>query len=219
MGTFSDMNISKTEVMDEEERKKAEHEAEEAKRKAEWEAKIQAKRDAEQKQLDALNAMTEDELLAASNKRIEADTEKLTRRNMKECVSEHIRMLCFEDIDFARLTMHPRKSMIHCFQYINRKAYEYIQDELKANGIKLGTGANGYGSDIPDDLCYQWAEEYFRDPNAKEDQTEEEKFVPRPYKSSVKTKKTEKKKPDRAKPKEEETQMLLGEFENGECCA
>ena len=219
MGTFSDMNISNTEVMDEEERKKAEHEAEEAKRKAEWEAKVQAKKDTEQKQIDALNAMTEDELIAASNKRIEADTEKLTRRNMKECVSEHIRMLCFEDIDFARLTMHPRKSMIHCFQYINRKAYEYIQDELKVNGIKLGTGANGYGSDIPDDLCYQWAEEYFRDPNAKEDQTEEEKFVPRPYKGSVKTKKTEKKKPEPAKPKEEETQMLLGEFENGECCA
>ena len=199
MGTFSDMNISNTEVMDEEERKKAEHEAEEAKRKAEWEAKVQAKKDAEQKQLDALNTMTEDELIAASNKRIEADTEKLTRRNMKECVSEHIRMICFEDIDFARLTMHPRKSMIHCFQYINRKAYEYVQDELKANGIKLGTGANGYGSDIPDDLCYQWAEEYFRDPTAKEDQIDEEKFVPRPYKSSVKTKKTEKKKPEPAK--------------------
>lgn len=219
MGTFSDMNISNIEVMDEEERKKAEHEAEEAKRKAEWEAKVQAKKDAEQKQLDALNTMTEDELIAASNKRIEADTEKLTRRNMKECVSEHIRMLCFEDIDFARLTMHPRKSMIHCFQYINRKAYEYIQDELKVNGIKLGTGANGYGSDIPDDLCYQWAEEYFRDPTAKEDQIDEEKFVPRPYKGSVKTKKTEKKKPEPAKPKEEEAQMLLGEFENGECCA
>ena len=199
MGTFSDMNISKAEIMDEEERKKAEHEAEEAKRKAEWEAKVQAKKDAEQKQLDALNTMTEDELIAASNKRIEADTEKLTRRNMKECVSEHIRMLCFEDIDFARLTMHPRKSMIHCFQYINRKAYEYVQDELKANGIKLGTGANGYGSDIPDDLCYQWAEEYFRDPTAKEDQIDEEKFVPRPYKSSVKIKKTEKKKPEPAK--------------------
>lgn len=199
MGTFSDMNISNIEVMDEEERKKAEHEAEEAKRKAEWEAKVQAKKDAEQKQLDALNTMTEDELIAASNKRIEADTEKLTRRNMKECVSEHIRMLCFEDIDFARLTMHPRKSMIHCFQYINRKAYGYIQDELKANGIKLGTGANGYGSDIPDDLCYQWAEEYFRDPTAKEDQIDEEKFVPRPYKSSVKTKRTEKKKPEPVK--------------------
>ena len=199
MGAFSDMNISNTEVMDEEERKKAEHEAAEAKRKAEWEARVQAKRDAEQKQIEALNAMTEDELIAASNKRIEADTEKLTRRNMKECVSEHIRMLCFEDTDFARLTMHPRKSMVHCFQYINRQAYDYIQDELKANGIKLGTGANGYGSDIPDDLCYQWAEEYFRDPTAKEDQIDEEKFVPRPYKSSVKIKKTEKKKPEPAK--------------------
>lgn len=30
--------------------------------------------------------------------------------------------------------------------------------------------AQGYGCDIPDDLCYQWAEDYFRDPDAKEDQ-------------------------------------------------
>ena len=39
---------------------------------------------------------------------------------------------------------------------------------------------------------YQWAEEYFRDPDAKEDQEKEEKFVPRAYsgKSSVKSKKT-----------------------------
>ena len=36
-------------------------------------------------------------------------------------------------------------------------------------------------SDIPDDLCYQWAEDYFRDPDAKEDQGDEEEFVPQPY--------------------------------------
>ena len=92
MGTFLDMNIESAELLDEEAQKKAEHEAAEAKRKAEWEAKVQEKKDAEQKQLDALNAMSNDELIVASNKRIEADTEKLTRRNMKECVSEHLRM-------------------------------------------------------------------------------------------------------------------------------
>ena len=60
---------------------------------------------------------------------------------------------------------------------------------MKDNDIKPENGV--YGSDVPDDLCYQWAEEYFRDPNAKEDQEKEESFVPRAYsgKSSVKPKK------------------------------
>ena len=40
------------------------------------------------------------------------------------CVSEHIQMLCMEDTAFARLTMHPKKNMIRCFQYINRKAWQ-----------------------------------------------------------------------------------------------
>ena len=71
--------------------------------------------------------------------------------------------------------------MIRCFQYINRKAWDYIQDELKANGIQPGPGQQMYGSDIPDDLCYQWAMDYFNDPEAKEDHEEEEKFVPKPY--------------------------------------
>ena len=40
--------------------------------------------------------------------------------------------------------------------------YGYVQDELKANGVQPGPGQQGYGCDIPDDLCYQWAEDYFR---------------------------------------------------------
>lgn len=115
------------------------------------------------------------------------------------------RTKCLEDIAFARLTMHPRKSMIHCFQYISRKAWDYIQDELKASGIQPGPGSQGYGCDVPDDLCYQWAEDYFRDPDAKEDHKEEEKFVPNPYYGkdfarTTKKKQKEKKKAE-AKPK------------------
>jgi len=35
-------------------------------------------------------------------------------------------MLCMEDTAFARLTMHPKKNMIRCFQYINRKACVHV---------------------------------------------------------------------------------------------
>lgn len=168
------------EDQDEDAKRKA-HEAAEAKRKAEWEAKQQEKKAAIQEKLDRLAAMSDDEVMVASMKQVSADTEKLTRRNMKDCVSEHIQTLCLDDPAFARKVMHPSKSMVHCFQYINQKAWDYIQDELKASGIQPGPGAQGYGCDVPDDLCYGWAVDYFNDPDAKVDKEDKEKFVPRPY--------------------------------------
>ena len=111
------------------------HEAAEAKRKAEWDARRAEKQRAEQVALEKLDAMSPAELLKAAAKRVSVDTEKLTRRNMKESVAEFIQTKCIDDLDFARLTMHPRKSMIHCFQYISRKSWDYVQDELKANGV------------------------------------------------------------------------------------
>lgn len=162
----------------EDDKRKA-HEAAEAKRKADWEAKQLQKKAAMQAELDRLAAMSDDEVMLASMKRVSADTERLTRRNMKDCVSEYIQTKCLEDPAFARRVGHPRKSMIHCIWYINRKAREYIEREMKDNDVKPENGV--YGSDVPDDLCYQWAVDYFNDPDAKEDQEEEEKFVPKPY--------------------------------------
>ena len=118
---------------------------------------------------------------------------------MKESVAEFIQTKCIDDLGFARLTMHPRKSMIHCFQYISRKAWDYVQDELKANGVQPGPGQQAYGCDIPDDLCYQWAEDYFRDPDAKEDQGDEEEFVPQPYRGKTSSKSVSKKKKEEKK--------------------
>ena len=164
-----------------EDKKRAEHEAAEARRKAEWEARQQAKKDAEKAQMERIMAMSETELMSESMKRVGTDTEKLTRRNMKECVSEYIQTACLEDAAFARQVMLPQKNMVRCFQYINRKAYEYVQDEMKAAGIQPGRDTPCYSSDIPDDLCYHWAEEYFWTMDVKEDKEEEEKFVPKPY--------------------------------------
>ena len=185
----------KTEEEREEERKREEHEVSEAKRKAEWEAKQQEKKEAELREIYRLDCMADEDVVVASMQRISKDTEKLTRRNMKDCVSEHVQTLCLEDADFARLTMHPRKCMINCFHYINRKAREFVEQEMKDNDIKPENGV--YGSDVPDDLCYQWAEDYFRDPDAPEDNPEkEEKFVPIPYRGKS-VAKTNKKKADK----------------------
>lgn len=159
-------------------RRKA-HEEAEAKRKAEWDAKQLAKKQAQEATLQKLQAMSDEEAIAASAQRINTDVERLTRRNMKECVAEHIQALCRKDAAFARRTMHPHKSMVHCFQYINRMAKDYIQQEMKDNGMKPENGV--YGGDVPDGLCYQWGVDYFNDMDAPEDQEKEEKFTPRPY--------------------------------------
>lgn len=92
-------NSAQPPAAEDEEKKRAEHEAAEAQRKAEFDAKQQAKKAAEQEQIARLEAMSDEEVIAASTQRVSTDVEKLTRRNMKECVSEHIQMLCILSLD------------------------------------------------------------------------------------------------------------------------
>ena len=184
---------------DNEEQKRKAHEEAEAKRKAEWEAKKQAKEEEILFAWENATALDDEALAAASSKRVGDDSERLTRRNMKQCVTEMIQIFCHEDLDLARQVMHPRKNMVNCFRYITRKAKEFVLQEMKDNDIK--PDREGYGSDVPDDLCYQWAKEYFFDMEAPEDKDpNEEQFVPKPYVGKTTTskakKKTEKKKPE-----------------------
>ena len=175
----------------EEARKKAEFDAAEAKRKAEWEAKQAQKKLREQQELDRLAAMSDDDVMQASMNRVSQDTERLTRRNMKLCVMEDVQTECLADPVFARLVMNPKKKMVNC----------------------LG---GGFGGDVPDELCYQWAREYFRDADAKEDAEPEEKFVPKTYNGKA-TKAGKKEKPKKAAPKPapkpvDEEQLTFGDF-------
>ena len=199
--------------------KRKAHEAAEAKRKVEFDAKQAEKRAKRQAALDRIAAMDSAELLDASVERVATDTERLTRRNMKESVAEHIQAKCREDAAFARLVMDPAKSMVNCFRYINRQAQAYAEQEMKDQGIQR-TGV--YGLDVPDGLCYQWAEDYFKDENAKEDHQDDEKFTPKPYVPASTPRKTAKGKADKkpapvSKPKVEKSpkdasmeQMTLG---------
>lgn len=187
----------------EDEKRKA-HEEAEAKRKADWEEKQAAKKQAKEAALKAIKSMSDAEVVSASTERVRTDVERLTRRNMKECVSEHLQNLCRQDPVFAQQIMLPHKSMINCFRYINRKAKDFIQQEMKDNDIHPENGV--YSSDVPDDCVYQWAEDYFNDPDAEGDKEKEEKFVPRPYvgSSASKPKKTSKKTAAKKEPKKQE---------------
>lgn len=158
------------------------HEAAEAKRKAEWDAQ-QAQRQA---RLDELAAMSDKEAIKASTARVDADVERLTRRNMKEAVAGHVQAVCRRDPTFARRTMLPGKSMVHCYWYINRQAKEFMEREIKDADPNPASGM--YGGDVPDDMVYQWAVDYFDSDDVQEDKQGEEKFIPKPYvgKSSAK---------------------------------
>lgn len=180
--------------------KKQAHEEAEAKRKAEWDAKHQEKEEAELMAWETAVAVSDEELTTASMGRVGKDAERLTRRNMKICVAEHIQTKCLEDMDFARQTMHPRKNMINCYRYINRMALDFIKKEMAENDEKQGN--DGFGGDVPDDLCYQWAEDYYNDLDAKEDKDKDDEFVPKPYTgpSPSKQKKAAAKKPEKKAP-------------------
>lgn len=188
-------------VQDDTERRKA-HEASEAKRRAEWEAKQTAKKQAEEASIQKLNDMSDADAIAVAVKRISTDVERITWRNMKECVADHIQELCRKDTEFARKTMHPRKSMVKCFKYINRMAKEYVRQEMEDNDIQPDGG--GYGCDVPDGLVYQFAEDYFNAIDAPEDKEKEEMFVPKPYTGTTTKTATKPAKKAEKKPKKQQ---------------
>ncbi len=184
---------------DDTEKRKA-HEAAEAKRKAEWDATQKAKKQAEEKAIKRIQSMSDADAICTSTRYISSDIERITRRTMKECVADHLQERCREDTEFARLTMHPGKSLINCFKYINRLAKEYIKQEMEDNDAAPENGI--YGCDVPDGLVFDWAEDYYYDADAPEDKKKEERFVPHPY-ISTKTTASKTKKPAKEKPKQE----------------
>ena len=189
---------SQSEANNEAAKRKA-HEEAEAKRKAEWEAKFAERRAKEKAERERIAALSDDAVMEESSARVSKGFEQLTRRNVKDMVSEYVQTMCFSDPTFARNVMNPLKSMINCVKYINNKAREYIRKDMEDNDMKPENGM--YGGDVPDDVVYQWAVDYFNDPNAKEDEREEEKFKPKPY--SGKNTSSAKAKKDKEKAKKE----------------
>ena len=203
----------KTPEQTEAERKKA-FEEEEAKRKAEFDAK-KAKHDEEiQIEWEINTMMTTEDLIEAAKNNIKTGVERITQRNMKESVAAYIIELSQKSEELSRNILHPQKSITNCYKYINRKARGYLEKQMKLTGEK--PDKNGViGIDIPDNLCYQWAEEYYSSIKIDEDHEDEEKFVPRTYRPAYTPKTTKKvspkKKetpPPKEQPKTEESAQL-----------
>lgn len=175
--------------------KKAAFDAEEAKRKAEFDAKKAQKDEEIQIEWEINTMMPTDELFAKAKDTLSVGIERITQKSMKECVGAHIIAASQQQESIARHVFHPKKSLTNCFRYINRKAREYLEEYMKLTGEDKDR--NGViGIDIPDNLCYMWAEEYYSSTDIPEDHEDEEKFTPKTYTSSTKSsaKKTDKKK-------------------------
>ena len=192
------------------EKKNDEYEAKEALHRKEWEEKQAQKKADEQAELDAIRSLSDEDVISQSLRRVSEDTDRITRRNMKECVSEYVQTLSLSDLNFARNTLYPKKNMRNCFRFIIRKAREYLETEGSLDTEEpLEAGSPGsrrpgpqvrtlYG-DVPDDLCYAWAEEYFRNSDIKEDQGKEDVYVPLPRPAA--SQRTKKKDSSKDKPK------------------
>ncbi len=151
-------------------------------------------------------------------KRVREETERFTRHDMKNSVKDYLVKKCLGDAEFAACVVLPQKSMANCFRYISRKALEYLkQQEKDMPGHCTTPGISGYSGDVPDDLCYQWAEEYFRDLDAEEDR-EPEKPVKKPAGESAKMldpRKKSAKKGEREEEKAEDGKEKAKEIEEG----
>lgn len=174
---------------------KAAHDAAEAQRKAEWDAKQVEKQAVVDKALMDTQAMSSEEVVAAAIAKLGGEIEPTTRRDMKLCVADFLRKFCKADPGTARKIMHPRKNMDNCIRYIGRHALEFLKEEAKAKNETLEYIAY----DVPDDRCYKWAFEYFKDADAEEDKDKDDVFVPKQYYGP----KTPKRKPTPAKPVEQ----------------
>ena len=142
----------------------------------------------------AAKRMSDAEVVAASTKRIQTEIENITRKNMKECVAEHLAGLCAKDPLFAHKVVQPGKTLVDCFSYINQKAQKFAEQERKDNGI---TESGIYGCAIPTGLVYQWAEEYFTNPVEKK----AERKAPTKAATPAKTNRTPAKPEEPAQPK------------------
>lgn len=84
-----------------EEAKRAAHEAEEKERREQWERAKKEKEAREKQALEEIASMDDDSIIRDAMELVTLQGERITRRNMKMCVIEHIKACCKEDPAFA----------------------------------------------------------------------------------------------------------------------
>lgn len=169
-----------------EKQRRAEHEAKEAARKAKFDERQRRKQEEKAQARQAVLAMSDTEVIAAAVKKIE-DYKKDFLKDFKGAENggileiEVVKTLmagCQCDTDFARLVMNPEKSLENCFRYMGTQAYNLQKEDIQK---RIQNGAAYAVFPFPQNLCFQWVVNYFKDLEAAEDKEPEEKFNPHRY--------------------------------------
>lgn len=88
---------------------------------------------------------------------------------MTEQVQAYLEQHASEDEVFAYKMRNPKKSIKNCIKFIAQKAMAYMEKHKEEYEME-----NGYGGDVPDEICYGWANHYYDENDLEVDMTEEE---------------------------------------------
>lgn len=98
------------------------------------------------------------EIITRAKEIIELQAERTSLKTMADFVKEYIIAYCDEDPGFVECVNNTEKSFMDCIGYIKKKALDWLKVQ---QNIELTNYAQGVGGDVPPDICYQWAVEYY----------------------------------------------------------
>lgn len=106
---------------------------------------------------------------------------------MTEQVQAYLDKHASEDAVFAEKMRNPRKSIKNCIKFIAQKAQEYMEKHKEEYEMD-----RGFGGDIPDEICFGWANHYYDESGLEIDMTEEERKAKREKEAAERKAKWEK---------------------------
>lgn len=159
------------------------HEEKEAKRKQKWEQEQAQKKAELENELEKIQQMSLDQAEKKAVEKLNTVIKHGLNAYMGSYVSEYLQFRCYEDADLVKKILHPQKNINNCIQYISEQAKKEIERSMKDGELEISS-SGFYGDAVESITVFQWAEEYFNDLDCALDKSDEEKFVPKPFRES-----------------------------------
>lgn len=111
---------------------------------------------------------------------------------MTEQVQAYLDKHASEDAAFAEKMRNPRKTIQNCIKFIAQQAQKYMEKHKEEYEME-----RGLGGDIPDEICFGWANHYYDESGLEIDMTEEERKAKREKEAAERKAKWEKESAER----------------------
>lgn len=89
---------------------------------------------------------------------LELQAERTSLRTMADYVKEYLIAYCDEDPEFTERVNSSEKTFMDCIGFIKKKALEWLKEQ---QNMELSVFAQGIGGEVPPEICYGWAVEYY----------------------------------------------------------